>query len=113
MHDILLTQPNDIGVRLTFERYINGAGLLKNICGRQTGAKMTVETDRIEALVARTDTLEATVAYQSEAIEDLNKTITDQWKVIDMLKRSLDVLSDRVQEADSPTGLSAPEPPPP
>ncbi len=33
MHDILLTQPNDIGVRLTFERYINGAGLLKNISG--------------------------------------------------------------------------------
>jgi SlyX protein len=74
---------------------------------------MTGETDGIEALVARTDTLEATIAYQGEAIDDLNKTITAQWKIIDMLKRSLDVLSDRVQEAESRTGLSAPEPPPP
>ena len=74
---------------------------------------MTVETDRLDTLAARTDTLEATIAYQAEAIEDLNRTITAQWKIIDQLKRSLDVLSDRVQEAESRSGLSAPEPPPP
>ena len=47
------------------------------------------------------------------AIEDLNRTITEQWKIIDGLKRSLDVLTDRVQEAESRAGLAAPEPPPP
>jgi SlyX protein len=74
---------------------------------------MPGETDKIEALVARTDTLETTIAYQAEAIEDLNRTITEQWKVIDGLKRSLNILSDQVQEAESRSGLSAPEPPPP
>lgn len=74
---------------------------------------MTGETDKIDALSARTDALEATIAYQAEAIDDLNKTITAQWKIIDGLKRSLDALSDRVQEAESRSGLSAPEPPPP
>ena len=74
---------------------------------------MTGEQDRIGALAARTDALEATIAYQAEAIEDLNKTITGQWKIIDGLKRSMDILSDRVQEAESRAGLSAPEPPPP
>lgn len=74
---------------------------------------MPGETDKIEALVARTDRLEATIAYQAEAIEDLNRTITEQWKVIDGLKRSLNILSDRVQEAESRSGLSAPEAPPP
>jgi SlyX protein len=74
---------------------------------------MPGETDKIEALVARTDTLETTIAYQAEAIEDLNRTIKEQWKVIDGLKRSLNILSDQVQEAESRSGLSAPEPPPP
>ena len=74
---------------------------------------MTEDTDPIAALAARTDRLEATLAYQAESIEDLNRTITEQWKVIDGLKRGLDILSDRIQEAESRTGLSAPEPPPP
>jgi len=71
------------------------------------------ETERIEALAGRTDAIEATLAYQAEAIEDLNRTVTAQWKIIDGLKRSLDVLTDRVQEAESRAGLTAPEPPPP
>ena len=74
---------------------------------------MPGETDKIGALVARTEMLEATIAYQAEAIEDLNRTITEQWKVIDGLKRGLNILSDRVQEAESRSGLSTPEPPPP
>lgn len=74
---------------------------------------MTGEAERIEALNARTDALEATVAYQAEAVEDLNKTITEQWKIIDALKRGFDMLSDRVQEAESRSRQGAPEPPPP
>jgi SlyX protein len=74
---------------------------------------MTSETETLAALAARTDALEATVAYQAESIEDLNRTITAQWKIIDGLKRSMDVLGDRVQEAESRVGLTSPEPPPP
>jgi SlyX protein len=74
---------------------------------------MTGELGTLEALAARTDQLEATVAYQAEAIEDLNKTITAQWKIVDGMKRALDQLSDRVQEAESRTGPGAVEPPPP
>lgn len=74
---------------------------------------MTSDDKDFQALAARTDALEATIAYQAEAIEDLNRTITEQWKIIDALKRSMDVLSDRVQEAESRVGLNAPEPPPP
>jgi SlyX protein len=74
---------------------------------------MTGESENAAALTARTDALETTLAYQAEAIEDLNRTITEQWKVIDALKRSLDILVDRVQEAESRAGPTAPEPPPP
>lgn len=76
---------------------------------------MTGQSDAtLEALAARAEALETTVAYQAEAIEDLNATITAQWKMIDGLKRALDVLTDRMQEAESRAGLTgAPEPPPP
>lgn len=76
---------------------------------------MTEEADaRHGTLAARIDTLEMMVAHQAEAIEDLNKTITSQWSLVDKLKRSMDVLADRVQEAESRAGLANPvEQPPP
>jgi SlyX protein len=62
----------------------------------------------------RLEALETTVAYQAQAIEDLNRTITEQWTMIDRLKRAYDQLSDRVQEAESRARQSGPaEPPPP
>lgn len=43
----------------------------------------------IDQLTARIDTLEMRFAYQDQVIEDLNRTITEQWKQIDNLTRRL------------------------
>jgi SlyX protein len=68
----------------------------------------------IDALSERIDTLEMRFAYQDQVIEDLNRTITEQWKQIDLLTRRLANMGDRMQEAaDNAGATSAPEPPPP
>ena len=68
----------------------------------------------IDQLTARIDTLEMRFAYQDQVIEDLNRTITEQWKQIDNLTRRLANLGERVQEAaDNAGGPATPEPPPP
>lgn len=62
----------------------------------------------------RLDKLEATIAYQDQAIEDLNKTITAQWAEIAALKRTIGNMGERIREiADNPALAEAPEPPPP
>jgi SlyX protein len=67
-----------------------------------------------ESLAARIDTLEVRIAYQDEIIEDLNKTITAQWKEIDRLAREVALIGDRLREAESRAGAGGPpEPPPP
>ncbi|WP_315832113.1 SlyX family protein [Bradyrhizobium prioriisuperbiae] len=65
-----------------------------------------VATDRLDALEIR-------VAYQDEIIETLNKTVTAQWAQIDALKREVARLTDRVQDAESKSGVSAQQEPPP
>ena len=77
---------------------------------------MSATTPDFEALTARMDGLEMRLAYQTEAIEDLNATITAQWKQIDALTRQITMLEDRVAEAESRGGTAldaADEPPPP
>jgi len=66
------------------------------------------ETD----LAARFDALEIKVAYQDQAIEDLNATITAQWKELERLGRLVVRLEDQLREAQS-AGPQGPEPPPP
>ncbi|MBF9233330.1 SlyX family protein [Microvirga alba] len=67
-----------------------------------------------EALNARIDRLEMRLTHQEEVIEDLNKTVTAQWKQIDSLTRQLANLRDRLQEAEDSAGLVPHrEPPPP
>ncbi len=66
------------------------------------------ETD----LAARFDALEIKVAYQDQAIEDLNATITAQWKELERLGRLVARLEDQLREAQS-AGPQGPEPPPP
>jgi SlyX protein len=62
----------------------------------------------------RLEKLETTIAFQEQAIEDLNKTITAQWAEIATLKRLIGNLGERVREiADNPALAEAPEPPPP
>jgi SlyX protein len=67
-----------------------------------------------DALAARIDALEIRVAYQDETIETLNRTVTDQWRQVDALKREVATLRDRLNDAEMKAGASAlPEPPPP
>jgi SlyX protein len=63
-------------------------------------------------LGARFDALEIKVAYQDQAIEDLNATITAQWKELERLGRLVARLEDQLREAQS-AGPQGPEPPPP
>jgi SlyX protein len=67
----------------------------------------------LEALSARIDALEMRVAYQDKTIDDLNKAVVDQWKLIDALTRQLASLAERVQEAEENAGPAAQDRPPP
>ena len=66
----------------------------------------------LEALRDRIDVLESRLMYQDETIEQLNQTITAQWKQIDALGRQVTALTERLQEAESQMPRPANEPPP-
>jgi SlyX protein len=63
-------------------------------------------------LSERIDALEARSMYQEETIEQLNATITAQWKQIDALTRQLTALTERLQEAEASAPVPANERPP-
>jgi SlyX protein len=65
-----------------------------------------------KTLTDRIDTLESRLAFQDDAIETLNKTVTEQWTKIDALTRQLVALGERLQEAESQVTGPANEPPP-
>ncbi len=66
----------------------------------------------IKTLTDRVDTLEARVAFQDDAIETLNKTVTEQWGKIDALTRQLATLSERLMETETQLPHAANERPP-
>jgi SlyX protein len=69
------------------------------------------KTPDLKTIGDRIDTLEARLTFQDDAIETLNKTITEQWARIDALTRQLALLGERLSEAETqprPTN----EPPP-
>jgi SlyX protein len=66
----------------------------------------------IKTLSDRVETLEARLMFQDEAIETLNKTITEQWLKIDALTRQLVNLNERLQEAETHVPGAANELPP-
>ena len=66
----------------------------------------------LKTLGDRIDTLEARLTFQDDAIETLNKTITEQWLKIDALTRQLVLLNDRLQEAETQMPRATNEPPP-
>jgi SlyX protein len=66
----------------------------------------------VKALGDRIDVLETRLTFQDETIETLNKTITAQWLKIDALTRRLEILSERLQEAEANTPGASNEPPP-
>ena len=56
------------------------------------------------ALAARIDALEARYADQERTIEQLNETVTEQWAVIERLKREVGDLAERLEDAASGPG---------
>ena len=57
-------------------------------------------------LIARLEKLEILAAEQERTIEDLNDTITGQWREIDALKRRIARLDEELREVEA--GLPAP-----
>jgi SlyX protein len=62
---------------------------------------------------SRIDRVEMRLTEQEATIEDLNRTVTAQWRVIDRLVRQLDALREQVEEAAARAAPRGPEPPPP
>ena len=62
---------------------------------------------------ARIDRLEIRLTEQDTTIEDLNRTVTEQWRLIDRLVRQVAALGERMDEASARSAPGAPEPPPP
>ncbi|GJE74402.1 Protein SlyX [Methylorubrum suomiense] len=63
--------------------------------------------------IERLARLEIRLTEQEAVIDDLNATITAQWKVIDRLTRQLSRLQEQVEESAFRTASGGPEPPPP
>ena len=68
--------------------------------------------NEIKTLSERIDALEARLTYQDDTIEQLNQTITAQWKQIDALTRRIAALNERLQEAEANAPGPANERPP-
>jgi SlyX protein len=67
-----------------------------------------------EALNARIEKLEERAAFQENAIEELSDAVTDQWKLIDAMKRDTQRLTDELKQVEDNSGRGEPhEPPPP
>jgi SlyX protein len=66
----------------------------------------------LTALGARIEALEVRLTFQDDAIETLNKTITEQWTRIDALTRQLTALNERLAEAETQLPQATNEPPP-
>ncbi len=63
---------------------------------------------------ARLEALEVRIAYQDRTIEDLNTTVTAQWKQLDDLVKQVARMADRLRNVEENAPASGePEPPPP
>lgn len=66
----------------------------------------------LQAITERLEAMEMRIAFQDQTIEELNTTITAQWRQIDLLTRKLEQMEQQVRSgvhiADPAT-----EPPPP
>ncbi|WP_342107228.1 SlyX family protein [Methylobacterium sp. SI9] len=62
---------------------------------------------------SRMDLLEMRITEQEATIEDLNRAVTEQWRVIDRLSRQVEGLREQVEEAAARAAPRGTEPPPP
>ncbi len=60
----------------------------------------------------RLEALETRIAFQDQTIEELNATITAQWRVIDGLTRKLTTLEEQVRSGSQIADPSSEAPPP-
>ena len=68
------------------------------------------EFDELSAKIAD---LEIRIAFQDQLIEDLNKTITEQWDEFNKLRREISRLNGQILEMQNPKdGFEENEPPP-
>ena len=64
-------------------------------------------------ITRRIDTLEERIAFQDDAIETLNQTITKQWAQIDALTRKVEQLTDQLRETQANAAQGPQHEPPP
>ncbi|UXN71927.1 SlyX family protein [Devosia neptuniae] len=60
----------------------------------------------------RLEALETRIAFQDQTIEELNATITAQWRVIDGLTRKLTTLEEQMRSGSQIADPSTEAPPP-
>ncbi|MBI1360751.1 MAG: SlyX protein [Alphaproteobacteria bacterium] len=61
----------------------------------------------------RLDALEMRIVHQDATIDELNATVTEQWKAIDRLSREVAFLRDQLAAAETAPGRDPREEPPP
>lgn len=65
-----------------------------------------------QEIEARIEALETRIAYQDHTIEELNATITDQWKAIDLLTKKLAMMEEQVRSGSYIADPATDKPPP-
>lgn len=60
----------------------------------------------------RIEALETRIAYQDHTIDELNATITEQWKAIDLLTKKLVLMEEQVRTGSYISDPSTDKPPP-
>ena len=60
----------------------------------------------------RLERLESRIAFQDQTIEDLNAVITEQWTVIEQLRRKLEVMEEQVRSGSFIADPANEKPPP-
>ena len=63
-------------------------------------------------LAERLEALETRIAFQDKTIEELNATITEQWRQIDVLSRKLETVEEQVRSGVYIADPSTEAPPP-
>ena len=64
-------------------------------------------------LSARIEALEVRITYQDRIIEDLNASVTAQWREIDNLTKQMARIADQVREIEQNAPPGEADPPPP
>lgn len=65
-------------------------------------------------MTARIETLEERIAFQDQTIEQLSEALTDQWKLVEALKRDVERLGGELKAVEDNIAMGEQrEPPPP